>query len=223
MPILNLGQVCSIGTTFAGGRLDLSLSEASLYANLALEQVACAFGARHGPLESIAVSSTTSGENRIALPSDFVAPLAFTLYVGSSSTNTLSRTTITVPLIQRDAAWVDSQELQGTSGQPENYAQYATWLELWPSPNSAYSLQLRYEARQPTLIDSTQTPALSAPWHQAWAYKTVEIFEAARGNPEGEALARNRYLSYVQTIPTDLANRQRDRRSMSMRYTTRPD
>lgn len=223
MPVLSLGQVCSMATTFAGGRNDFALSEASLYANLALEQVVEAAGTRHGPRESIAVSSTTSGGNRIALPSDFAAPIALTLYVGSSSTNTLSRTTATVPLRQRDTPFLDAQDNEFTTGEPQYYAPFATWLELFPSPNSAYSLQLRYVARQPTLINSTDTPALSAPWHQAWAYKTIALVEASRNNPEGEQIAEARFRNYVATIPTDLAQKQFDRRSMSVRFGRRID
>lgn len=216
--IMNLGQVCSMSTTFAGGRNDFQLSEASLYANLALEQVVEAAGTRHGPRESIAVSSTTSGGNRVALPTDFAAPLSVTLYVGSSSTNTLSRVTSTVPLLQKDTPFLDAQDNEFVSGQPLYYAPYASWMELFPSPNSAYSLQLRYVARQPTLVLSTDTPALSAPWHQAWAYKTIALVEAARNNPEGEQIAEARFRSYVATIPTDLAQKQMDRRSMSLKF-----
>lgn len=218
-----MGQVCSFGTTFAGGRSDFALSEASLYANLALEQIVEAAGARHGPRESIAVSSTTSGGNRVALPTDFAYPIAFTMYVGSNSTNTLSRNTATVPLIQRDTPFLDAQDAEFITGQPRYYALFNSWFELFPSPNSAYSLQIRYAARQPTLINSTDTPALSAPWHQAWAYKTVELCHAARGDNEGEALARNRFLNYVSMIPTDLAQKQQDRKSMSLRFGRKKD
>lgn len=221
MPVLSLGQVCSMATTFAGGRMDLQLSEASLYANLALEQVVEAAGTRHGPREALAVSSTTSGGNRIALPSDFAAPIAITMYVGSTSTNTLSRTTATVPLIQKDTPFLDAQDNEFTTGQPMYYAIYNTWVELFPSPNSAYSLLQRYVARQPTLVLSTDTPALSAPWHQAWAYKTIALVEASRNNPEGEQIAEARFRSYVATIPTDLAQRQMDRRSMHLTFARR--
>lgn len=215
--ILNLGQVMSLGTTLAGGRNDLPTSEASAWANLALEQVVVASGARHAPREAIAISSTTSGGNRIGLPTDFGYPIAFTLYAGSSSTASRSHTTATIPLQQRDASWADAQDNQVTGGLPEKYVLYGTWLELFPSPNSAYSLQLRYGAEQATLINSTDTPNLNQRFHQAWLYKTTELFHAARGDVDGEALARNRYLNYVSTLETDQAQRQHDRKSMSVR------
>ena len=217
MPVINLGQACSLASTLAGGRNDWTLSEASQWANFALEQVSVAAGAHHKPREALAISSTTSGGNRIALPTDFDYPIAFTLYQGSTSTATTSRTTTEIPLASHDAAWVDAQPSQFLGGVPEAYVWYSTWLELYPSPNSAYSLQLRYGARQPVLINSTDTPDLDAKWHQAWVYKTNELLEASRDNPDGEALGRNRYLNYVNTIETDKALSQHDRRGMTIR------
>lgn len=218
MPMLSLGQVMSAGTTMAGGRNDFQPSEASFYANLALEQVVEAAGVNHITREALAISSTTSGGNRIALPSDFNAPLAMTLFVGSSSTNTTSRVTNTVPLRQMDAAWADTQPNQYGGGTPHFYIWYGTWLELFPSPNSAYSIQLRYQAKQATLVQSTDTPALDARWCQAWLYKTAELLHAARDDREGEIIARGRFMNYVTLLETDTALRQKDRKGMVLRY-----
>lgn len=212
--ILSLGDVCSLATQFSGGRADVSLSEASRLANIAYQEVAQMYG--HRPPQSIAVSSTTSGENRYATPSDFDYVTAFTIYQGSSAT-TGSRTTTPIPLIQRDANWVDAQTLT-PSGIPSHYVNYSTYVEVWPSPNSAYSMQLRYQAKLATLVNSTDTLALDDRWHPAVAFKAAEYCAAARNYTEGEAMARNRYLSYVNTIPSDTQLKQRDRASMSLSF-----
>jgi hypothetical protein len=213
--ILSLGQVCSRATEMAGGRVDWSLSDASFWANCAAQEVSQFAG--HLPKEAIAVSSTTSGENRYALPADFDYPTALTLYQGSSAT-TGSRMTTSIPLQGRDANWADSRSLPD-NGVPENYVLYSTFFELYPSPNSGYSLQLRYVQRQPTLVASTETLMLDDRWHPAWLYKTVELLEGSRNNVEGEAMARNRYLSYINTIPSDRQLKQRDRNAMFLRFT----
>lgn len=219
MPVINLGQCCSLATTLAGGRSDWQLSEASAWANFALEQVSEAAGAHHKSREGLAISSTTSGGNRIAPPTDYCYPLAVTVLVGSNSTNTVSRTTYEQPLIQRDSAWVDAQPYQGQQGGvPIAYIPFSTWFELYPSPNSAYSVMLRYGANHPTLINSTDTPDLNQRFHQAWVYKTNELLEASRGNLDGEAVARNRYLSYMGTLETDKALMQHDRRSQTVQF-----
>lgn len=218
-PIMNLGQMCSAATTFAGGRNDWQPSEVSLYCNMAYSEVKSRQGLVHTQSEAIAISSTTSGENRIAFPADFDYPLAITMYVGSSSTVSTSHTTRTVPLVPRDARWVDAQTL--ASGEPNFYIYYGTSIELFPSPNSAYSLELRYRTQSPLLVSSTDTPVLDERWHSAILYKTVAILEASRNNPEGEALANNRYLQYVQTTITDASAKQRDRTGMSVRFGSR--
>jgi hypothetical protein len=213
--ILSLGQVCSRATEMAGGRMDWTLSDASFYANMAAQEVSQYAG--HLPKEAIAVSSTTSGENRYALPADFDYPTALTLYQGSSAT-TGSRMTTSIPLTGMDANWADSRSIPD-DGVPENYVLYSTFFELYPSPNSGYSLQLRYVQRQPTLIASTETLMLDDRWHPAWLYKTVELLQGSRNDVEGEAMARNRYLSYVATVPSDRQIKQRDRMSMFLRFT----
>lgn len=214
MPILNLGQICSFATTFAGGRNDIALSEASLYCNLAYSEVRSRQGLKHTPLESIAVSSTTTGENRIAVPADFDYATSLTLYVGSTSTTSTSHTTSTVQLLPKDAQWIDAQTI--ASGEPKYYAPYGTFIEFYPSPNSAYSAQLRYIAQTPTLVYSTDTPSLDERWHTAVAHKTAELVAAARGDIDNEALARNRYLNYVTSTRLDASDKQQDKHGMTL-------
>lgn len=190
--------------------------------NLAYHEVASRINA-HRPKEALAISSTTSGANRIAYPPDFDYALAFTLYVGSGSTATSTGTQV-VPLRLRDYRWIDSQPINGdnsatnsVAGIPEAYVVAASWLELYPSPNSAYSIQLRYMTKTPTLIQSTDTAILDDRWHEAVLFKTVEMLEGSRNNIEAEAIARNRYLSYVASTPNDFALRQKERTGMVLR------
>lgn len=216
MPIFSLGELCSTATQFAGGRNDWSLSEASRFANMAYSEVYNRPG--HVPLEAVATSSTTSGEQRYQLPPDWNYGIALTVYQGSGSTATIgSRSTTVIRLKQRDANWVDAQTLT-PSGVPEAYVQYAQWIELWPSPNSAYSMQLRYAVKPQTLVDSTATLSLDERWQSAVLYKTIELLEGSRNNVEGEAMARNRYLNFCLVTPTDQAMQQRDRNGMVLRF-----
>jgi hypothetical protein len=212
--ILSLAQLASRATEMAGGRMDWSLSDASFWINAALQEVAQVAG--HQPKEAIAVSSTTSGENRYSLPTDYDYLISATLYQASNSTATASRSTLAWPLIGMDANWADSFDLPNT-GIPEHYVLYGTWLELYPSPTSAHSLQMRYMTKHPTLVQSTETVILDDRWHLAVLYKSVEMLEGSRNNVEGEAIARNRYLNYVSTVPTDRQLKQRDRNSMRLR------
>lgn len=219
MPIFNLGELCSVATQFAGGRNDWSLSEASRFANMAYSEVYNRPG--HTPLQAVAISSTTSGENRYQLPTDWNYGLALTLWQGSSAT-TGSRTTTVIRLAQRDANWIEAQTLS-PPGVPEAYVTYATWIELWPSPNSAYSMQLRYAVKPQTLVASTDTLSLDERWQSAVLYKTIELLEGSRNNVEGEAMARNRYLNFCAVTQTDTALAQRDRNGMVLRFGKKVD
>lgn len=222
MPIFSLGELCSTATQFSGGRNDWSLSEASRFANMAYSEVYNRVG--HVPLEAVAISSTTSGEARYQVPTDWNYGIALTLYQGSTSTATTgtSNSTTVIRLRQQDANWIDAQTLS-PSGVPEAYVQYATWVELWPSPNSAYSMQLRYAVKPQILVASTDTLSLDERWQSAVLYKTVELLEGSRNNVEGEAIARNRYLNFCAVTQTDKSLQQRDRNGMSLRFGRKRD
>src|SRR6266550_578861 len=102
---MSLGQLMSYATKMAGGRGDWDSSEASMWANQAYSTVYNRIG--HTPLEAVAVSSTTSGEPRYQIPTDFSYAIALTLFQGSNSTNSRSNITTTIRLKQRDAGWMD--------------------------------------------------------------------------------------------------------------------
>jgi hypothetical protein len=209
---LTLLDVISRATTLAGGRRDIAVSEVSFYANLAAAYV---FGqVRHTPLEALAISSTTSGENRISLPADFDGPISL------SNLSTLG-VTGGRQLKPVTGDWIDSQTTADFA-EPEVYALYSSWMELYPTPDSSYSLQLRYWAKQPTITASTGTPAFDERWHPGWLFKTAEMLEARSGNPEGEALARNRYVDYMASQRDDLGLRQQAR-GIGLRFQRQED
>jgi hypothetical protein len=210
---LNLGQIVSLATTLNQGRLDLTTSEMSLYANMALGEVATRI--QHQPLQGIAVSSTTSGENRIALPSDFDFVLNITL-----SDSSAGPVGAPVLLQARREDWLDSAV--STVGVPRWYTPYADWIELSPPPDSAYSVQLRYGKKIRAMTELTDTPELAERYHMAVMYKTAEIAAAMRNDLEQQAVRRGDYLSYMQSTPSDLAYRQRAEEGMGVAYVGGP-
>jgi hypothetical protein len=204
---LNLLDVISRATTLAGARRDIAVSEVSFWANVAAAEI---YGqVWHTPLEALAISSTTSGENRISLPSDFD---------GMISLSNLSTQGVIGgrQLAPSTGDQIDSK-VTADFAEPEVYALYSSWMELYPTPDSSYSLQLRYWAKQPTITDSTGTPAFDERWHPGWLYKTAELLEARSGNPEGEALARNRYVNYMSSQRDDKTMRQQAK-GISLRF-----
>lgn len=202
---LTMNDVFTYATTLAGGRADWSMSEKSFWANQAAVEV---FNqVVHTPLEQIAYSSTSSGEQRMTLPSDFDAMI---------SLSNLSSTVRAQTLEQFTGPWVDSQLT--AAGTPTTYVIYGDTLELWPPPDSAYSLQMRYHAKQPVMIDSSSTPRFDERWHPGWLYKTATLLELSRNNPEGASVQQSLYLSYMNSIPSDRAKKQMAEKGRHVRY-----
>jgi hypothetical protein len=219
MPILNLGQIASTASTFAGGRADWALSEASAYVNIAVSgYVGQAAGIQHSTKEALAVSSTTSGGNRIAFPADYDYALGLTVGIPNSWSTATSRITTWEPMRKFDGNWADTFSGNLDGGEPEAYAEYATWLELVPSPDSRYSLNLRYMTKAPTLVASTDTPVLDEQWHWAVVLKTAELLAGSRDDSERELMNRNRYIEYVNILRTDQAKKLLDKRGARVAY-----
>lgn len=207
--ILTLGQVISHATSFCG-RSDILTSQASFYANLALGEVATRL--HHKPKEAFAVSSTTSGENRIALPPDFDYLLGDGPVLSTHSA---------APLLLMPAEPDEFDSLCSSLGQPERYMVYGQALEFSPTPDSGYSIQFRYAAKVPTLVESAETTILDERWHPGWMWKTAALVCASKNNYEGMQLADQQYLNYMTSTPPDRQQTQSVKRGMSMRVQRR--
>lgn len=214
--ILTLAQIISHGTRLAvAPRIPLSL--ASEYANIAIGLVSQAAGVQHQPKETIAFASTSTSDNRVAFPGDYDYAIGLKVGIPTSWSTATSRTTSWEPLAKRPATWNDPYQSQESS-QPRVYGEYATWFELYPSPNSAYSVELRYMRKLSDLTASTATPALDEQWHWACALKTAELIAAYDSNESLEAANARRFGSYVRSIRVDQHKKLMDERGAHMTF-----
>ena len=204
--LYTLGGVMSEATAQIGNRSDLATSRASLLANQAYLMVWEALP--HNEQEKLAISSTTSGENRVTLPSDYGEAI------------NLSDLSAASPVLLRalNSDDVDSGSTQ--LGRPTSYVEYANWLELWPSPDSAYSLQLRYRAQPSVLTVTGDESSLATRYDYAWLLKTSELYCLALNDIEQAPVWGNQYISYMAQTRSDLAKRQSAREGMHVRYLT---
>lgn len=204
MPSYTLNDIMSFATANVGRRADIAASTVSRLVNEAYFEVYYASNPQEA--ESIAVSSTTTGENKIELPTDFSEPLTASLIWRSGSTAASNHSSYqTLRLV--DVTQMDGRNPQ-PSGTPVDIAFYNSWAELWPSPNSAYSFQLRYRANPSDLTALTEVPSLSTPWRIAVVRKAEENLYRFLDDDTGAQNAQIRYLDYVQRIKTDEAKRQ---------------
>lgn len=194
-------------TAQLGNRLDVSLSKTSFYANEGCRQVWDS--EQHARAEGLAVSSTTSGENRIDLPSDFQALL------------NVSNLSSSPPFVLRPANVNEIDSLTTTPGLPQRYLQYATWLELYPSPDSSYSFQMRYQKQWSDMTITTSQPSLATRYHYAGMLKGLELLAESVLDAATATRAAQRYVGYMSSTPNDFALRQRQR-PLSLQIGLRP-
>jgi hypothetical protein len=205
MPSYNLSEIMSFATFEAGRRADLAQSDVSRMVNESYLEVAVE--TQPEGLERLAVSSTTTGENKISLPSDYYEPISATL-IYQPSWSTLSSAHSSHYTLRRVAiSDMDARNPQ-PSGIPIEIAFYADWMELHPSPNSAYSLQLRYRSQVTDMSATTDVPSVGTPWRRAIVIKTKKRIFDAVGDQAGAMSAEIEYQTYVSKLKTDAARRQ---------------
>ncbi len=204
---LNWGEILSSATEMAGAE-NWTRSRVSFWANIAYREVSAR--ARFEGLEAVAYMSASSGTQRYAYPCDFDYTLSLRIV---TSAQTTSGTTCWEPLAKRMPEQVQTNYL--SSGVPKYYVEYGGYMELWPSPNSDYPMELRYQAAAETILSENSYPSIDDKWHPAILFKTVELLRGTRGNENAELMARNRYLNYVNSMPTDLALRAQAKQGMA--------
>lgn len=205
MPSYTLGELISSATANVGRRADLSQSEVSRLVNEAYFEVI--YTSDPQEFEKIAVSSTTTGEHRIELPSDLLEPItAALIYRSGSTASSYHSSYMTLRLVPTE--YMDGRNPQ-PSGTPKDIAFFNSWAELWPSPNSAFSFQLRYHAHPTDLTATSDVPSLSTPWRKAVLLKAEELIFKHLQDEVGETNAQLSYLNYVNMISTDAARRQK--------------
>jgi hypothetical protein len=200
MPSWTLANLISQATAALGNRLDITLSTASFLMNEAHRQVYDAVDMESA--EALAVSSTTSGEGKITLPTDFREII------------NLSNLSASPPdvLTQIEPDKFDSRDTVG--GVPTKYVQYSTWLEVTPKPDSAYSLQLRYRTQATDMVALTALPSVDTQYRYAVFLKGTELLADSVLDEANSSLYRNKYISYVNSVPSKLARRQKTREGM---------
>lgn len=207
--ILTLAQMISQATTLAGGRLDWTPSEVSFYVNQGVAYIALNSSVQHRSLESSYATTIASGVSRMRLPSDYNWPAALSLGSSVPSASTQWRTLTKTDIGRADVA---AGRLDATQ-RPEMYVEYGdAAFEIVPSPNSSYSLVLRYQRQPAEMTASSATCELNMQWHWAAVLKATELLAMSRGDYELEQVCRNRYIDYMSTLLPDQDKKWMDAR-----------
>jgi len=199
MPSWTLGDLTSKATTALGNRTDITLSVASFWANAAMAEVINEIQPSFD-MEAIAVSSTTVNENKITLPSDFHEMITLSNTSPSGHPDLLNQINV-----DQGAAF------SNYSGIPTEYALFSSWLELYPIPDSAYSLELKYYKQPSEMTATTSVPSVATRYRFGVFLKTKEMLaQNVILDSEAAAIARNEYVSFMNSQANDQALRLRN-------------
>ena len=203
-----LEVLMSEATTITGSA-PMVTSRVSHLVNQAIRDVATRLP--HAEFEVLASSSISSGSDKLYLPEDYESGIVLSYDTVCS--------TVGGRVLRQVAAWEFDAKSDGTvPGVPTMYQSFATWLELYPSPDSSYSCLLRYKKRLSDITTLTALPSVDTRYHQAVLLKTVEYLHLHKGEYDKVAQARALYEQELRQVPNLYAQRQQNRSGMGLRY-----
>lgn len=202
-----LTTLCELGsrvTARLGDRFDIARSDMSFWVNQAYFEVANM--AQHDTLETIRFSSFTTGSpQRLLLPGDYNEPIVLSrISWGAEGPNEFGSRNTLHRLSAREFA-----SRSASSGEPRHYALYDRFVEILESPTSNYSLELRYKEYPSVLTECSNRFRLSQPWRFAVLLRAEQRLAELIGDDEHAVRAKNEFTSYVASLDTDLAKRQK--------------
>ena len=204
MPIFNLQTLMSQATAIVGQRMEMTPSQVSFWVNVA--QLEVATRAPHMFMLSNSYFSTSASQSSASLPTNFLAPVSLTNLGSSDSWGNHTMREVA----QREV--FNASEGTG-SGRPNRYAVQPPSLLLYPPADGAYSMQFTYYKTPSDLVSLSDTLSVGSYLAPAVIWKTAEYLFAVTLDQEREAFARNRYLSFAQSTPSDEALKFRSERS----------
>lgn len=217
----NLGQIMSRATELAGKRDDISLSDASFWANEAYTAFCRDFSEFLS--ERTAGFSVSSGDSLLTIPADFREPIALSEVTTSGNGNT--------PIPQMSIEDMDADGYWPV-GAPKGWAIYGDKIQLWPSisssaltthASSGRSLLLRYKWIPESMMSNVSVPSVATEHRIAIMEKTVEFLHRAVGNQEEAILAEARYTQLLASFKDSYQKRQMARGGFRIRLADRAE
>jgi hypothetical protein len=211
--VWDLCEIMSAVTARLGDRWDLPASTVSFWVNQAYQVVANM--AHHDGQEVIRWSSMSTGathfDQRIPLPPDYNEPIVLSTisWDDSRATGFLRKSGTTMTELSNEE--FEALDSAATSeNPPTHWTQYGRWTEVWPSPSSNYSLQLKYKQYPSDMTDCGIFPFVSPPWRFAIVLKAEHLVAELIGDDQRAAIANNRFVAYTNSLDDDKAKRQKN-------------
>lgn len=108
------------------------------------------------------------------------------------------------------------------SGVPRAYAIDGANLHLWPTPDSVYTLELRYWALPSPLVADTDTPSLPSDFHDLLVYWALKRGYAAEDDPATAQYWEQQWTARLREFAADAKFQSSDEPSRIADYWTGP-
>lgn len=200
MPALTLANLLSLTTKALGNRLDLTVSELSLQANIAQQEIAAMLP--HTELMKSATLVLGAGSNATVIPADTADVID--VFRPNSFDVHANRVLTLVPLREIDNA------SEGTAtGVANRYAVSANSILFYPTTTSQDTFTIRYVGVPGDMTALTDRPSLHTRYHSSVLYKLQENMADLIVDNERAAYFRGKCISVLGTVPppSDSLNR----------------
>ena len=193
MPALTLAQIISETTAALGNNLNLTVSQVSLHANLAQQEVANML-----PMIELMKTSTlvlNAGSSATIVPAD--CGEVINVFRPNSFDSFGYRNLTLVPLRQIDNASEGTQ-----TGTSNRFAVSANSVLFYPTSASTDTFTMRYVGVPSDMTNLTDRPSLHTRYHAAVLYKTIENIADRVVDNARAAYYRGKFQSVMGTVPT---------------------
>lgn len=97
-----------------------------------------------------------------------------------------------------------------TTGYPTYYTRFRDWVELHPSPNGVYEIELHYKADMADLAGDTETPTLPTSWHEGILRLAKYYYYDEQGDIPKATAAYNAYTVWADSKPIEVDEEKTD-------------
>lgn len=97
-----------------------------------------------------------------------------------------------------------------TTGKPTKYTIVKDWIELHPTPDDVYEIEMYYKAEIVELSADGDIPALPTAWHQGILLLSKHYYYVEEGDVPKSLAAFNAYEQWLATKPVELDEEKAD-------------
>ena len=158
--------------------------------NEAVKDITEKYGFHKG--RKLSTFPTVPGTSRYTIPADCTVVMKLRYPGGNYA------------LRKRDETWASENQTLA-DGKPTDYLRERDWLQLFPTPNAIYYLELFYKVDPPDLVADADMPLFPSTWDNGALYLARYKHWDHVGDLAKAALAMNAWIMWVRDKPNEIA------------------